>query len=603
MDTQAFFKQAFLFYRQNKFQDAHRLLTTLLKASPNIPQAWHLMALVQRKLGEYSQSFQSFENALRLMPEDPEVLNNYGNLLRQFGMLVEARTVLAKAINIQPRFTNALFNLACVLRDTYNEFSAIKYLRKILEIKPNDKAALSVLIRIYLRASDLKSASETLVNWQKENQPDADIYLLQAEISRKKGDTAQAIALLKPWQTDTKVKKALVQSYFIAGLMSEAESLIKALLKDNPLDATVLSLQAELNWQMGNSNWNKNYKEVINAAHATPEIFLAYANYLLKLGDADNAYSIICKALTVTPDDVSLLIISAYLSRELGNVEESEKLIQKCEALSLNSYEVCSEKVITQLALGNGELAVAIAKSLAQRQYYNQARWALLAACYKFNANDQAYRYLYNYDEFVFSSSISVPAGYASVLTFNMKLLEFLQSLHIYQNHPIQQSLRKGTQTEDHLFCHQHVLVQQLKMQISEVVKTYIDTLPDDELHPFLQRKSESFAYSGAWSVRLREHGFHRNHYHGDGWISGCYYVDVPDIVSDGGQGWIKFGQTELGRLFNDTPDFMIKPVAGQVVLFPSMMWHGTEAFRGETHRVTVAFDIIPWHESEENND
>lgn len=603
MDTQAFFKQAFLFYRQNKFQDAHRLLTALLKVNTNIPQAWHLMALVQRKLGEYAQSFQSFENALRIMPSDPEILNNYGNLLRQFGMLVEARTVLTKAINIQPLFTNALFNLACVLRDTYNETPAIKCLKKILEIKPNDKIALSVLVRIYLRSSDLESASAALVNWQKQNQLDADIHLLQAEISRKKGDVAQAIALLQPWQADTKVKKALVQSYFIAGLMSEAEELINTLLKDNPLEATVLSLQAELNWQMGNSNWSQNYQEVIQAGYATPEIFLAYANYLLKLGDTDNAYSLICKALTFTPDNVSLLIIYAHLSRERGNVDESEKLIQRCEALSFNSFEVCSEKVITQLASGNTEVAVTIAKSLAQRQYYNQARWALLAACYKFNADDQAYRYLYNYDKFVFSSSISAPADYANVSTFNRELLAFLRSLHIYKNHPIQQSLRTGTQTEDHLFCHQNVLIQHLKEQISEVVKAYIATLPDDELHPFLKRKCKSFAYSGAWSVKLREHGFHKNHYHGDGWISGCYYVDVPSAVSDDGQGWIKFGQAELGRLFHDIPDFMIKPVAGQVVLFPSMMWHGTEPFKGEAQRVTVAFDIIPWHESEENND
>jgi hypothetical protein len=29
-------------------------------------------------------------------------------------------------------------------------------------------------------------------------------------------------------------------------------------------------------------------------------------------------------------------------------------------------------------------------------------------------------------------------------------------------------------------------------------------------------------------------------------------------------------------------------------VLFPSYMWHGTIAFRGEASRTTIAFDAVP---------
>ena len=42
------------------------------------------------------------------------------------------------------------------------------------------------------------------------------------------------------------------------------------------------------------------------------------------------------------------------------------------------------------------------------------------------------------------------------------------------------------------------------------------------------------------------------------------------------------------------TPEFMVQPVAGLLVLFPSYMWHGTTAIHGEEHRTTIAFDVLP---------
>jgi predicted 2-oxoglutarate/Fe(II)-dependent dioxygenase YbiX len=49
--------------------------------------------------------------------------------------------------------------------------------------------------------------------------------------------------------------------------------------------------------------------------------------------------------------------------------------------------------------------------------------------------------------------------------------------------------------------------------------------------------------------------------------------------------------QAELGITL--PPTRRIEPKPGQLVLFPSMMWHGTLPFdRGE--RITVAFDVAP---------
>jgi len=99
--------------------------------------------------------------------------------------------------------------------------------------------------------------------------------------------------------------------------------------------------------------------------------------------------------------------------------------------------------------------------------------------------------------------------------------------------------------------------------------------------------------FSGAWSVRLLDRGFHSDHVHPLGWLSSAFYVALPTAMdgADNQQaGWLTFG--ECRRLLPDLAGFKaIRPRIGQLVLFPSLTWHGTRPFdAGE--RMTVAFDI-----------
>jgi len=125
-------------------------------------------------------------------------------------------------------------------------------------------------------------------------------------------------------------------------------------------------------------------------------------------------------------------------------------------------------------------------------------------------------------------------------------------------------------------------------------VNRYIATLETDERHPFLSRKTNGFRFSGSWSSRLRDRGFHINHLHPGGWISSCYYVDLPDAVKDRDrkQGWIKFGEPSFDVRLSIRR--AIQPAVGRLVLFPSYMWHGTVPFNDNHPRTTIAFDVVP---------
>jgi hypothetical protein len=57
--------------------------------------------------------------------------------------------------------------------------------------------------------------------------------------------------------------------------------------------------------------------------------------------------------------------------------------------------------------------------------------------------------------------------------------------------------------------------------------------------------------------------------------------------------GWIKFGEPGL-PVPGATPERLVQPKPGRLVLFPSYMWHGTTPITGDQPRMTVAFDVIP---------
>ena len=127
-------------------------------------------------------------------------------------------------------------------------------------------------------------------------------------------------------------------------------------------------------------------------------------------------------------------------------------------------------------------------------------------------------------------------------------------------------------------------------------MQAFIVRLGEDSKHPFMGRKRDAFRYSGSWSSRLHDKGFHANHIHTKGWISSCYYVAVPDAAADttAQQGWIKFGEPAFDAHLAHAVRRTVQPKPGRLVLFPSYMWHGTIPFESREARTTIAFDAVP---------
>jgi tetratricopeptide (TPR) repeat protein len=302
------------------------------------------------------------------------------------------------------------------------------------------------------------------------------------------------------------------------------------------------------------------YRHLLQRDPQDAAAILGAAGALTTLKRAGEAVALI-EPLLAQGEDAALLVRAAEAALQCNDPQKAEHFCRR--ALVLVPYD--------QLGLANIGLA-----------------WRMMG--------DEREAALNRYDDFVRIYDLEPPEGFASMKDFNAELCVYLDRLHPRTREYVDQSLRGGTQTPDHIFGAGHDLIDRLEVRIAEAVQDYIGAMRAAENHPLASRRRNAFDYAGSWSSRLTNCGFHVNHVHPAGWISSCYYVGVPAVVEDaqGKQGWIKFGEPAHDVALADPVRRAVQPVPGRLVLFPSYMWHGTIPFQDDGARTTIAFDVIP---------
>ena len=244
------------------------------------------------------------------------------------------------------------------------------------------------------------------------------------------------------------------------------------------------------------------------------------------------------------------------------------------------------------LALGRAEDAATIALTLCQRNPDDQYAIALLAIAWRIMGHD-GYRRLYDYDSLVGRTPIDTPQGWPNLGSFIADVREALQPLHAVRGHLAGQSARYGSQTQQDLTRSDHPAIRAFLRAIDNPIRRHIAALGKgaDVLR---RRTTNAYNFSGVWSIKLRPAGFHINHIHSKGWLSSACHIELPHAVDKGHEGWLTFGEPGIPTLPHLPPEKFVKPQIGNLVLFPSYMWHGTMPFSGDETRMTIAFDVVP---------
>ncbi len=135
-----------------------------------------------------------------------------------------------------------------------------------------------------------------------------------------------------------------------------------------------------------------------------------------------------------------------------------------------------------------------------------------------------------------------------------------------------------------------------LEALIRHGIVAYIDALPADAGHPFVASRPQRW-WLKAWATVLESGGWQAAHLHMEGWLSGTYYIGVPDAVrhGNGEAGHLLFGKPpERLPLTAERRTMTVRPQEGLTVMFPSYVFHQTVPFASEQPRITVSYDLRP---------
>jgi predicted Zn-dependent protease len=581
------------------------LCRQVLAAMPGQPDALHLLAMAARD-SDPRAAEALFGDSLARAPRQPSVLVNFGNFLRAQGRVAEGEALLRRAIDLAPDFVPGWYNLGILLRESNRLDDALRCANKVTALAPRYAAGWELLAAIQQRWGNIAAAVVACHEGLRHSTDAARLHYSLAQLLRQDCSFAEAANAYERALRAGYEAPVLYQNHcealLEAGDTDRALAVLTAGIARYPDSALLHRLRARFHWEAGESGdpvgplWHAARSHPFDAA-----LWQTLVELLNRLGRKDEGRAALADARTRScPQTPDLMLLEAIGHAQCGESLAATRLFaQLVEAYPLHTgIKLAFAEHL--LVSGDPARAEALCADVLRANPLDQLAWAYRATAWRL-LGDPRESWLVDYERMVIRAHVPAPPEYADSAAFFGAVARALEPLHRMRTHPIDQTVRGGTQTNGFLFRLKDPVLRQLEAQVRVAVRAALTDFRSDDGHPFWSRRSantagDGFRFAGCWSVRLASQGFHTNHIHPQGWISSALYIALPDEVRGSAEsaGHLQFGVPPVEMGLALPAQRLIEPHVGELVLFPSYMWHGTVSFTSKQPRVTVAFDLIP---------
>jgi len=155
--------------QQQQWPAAMTIYRQMLDADPKHPEATHRLAILHDRQGEFEQSSQWFQKALKLKPGDPDVFCDIGFSLYSQGRYTEAEINLRQAIAVKSDHARAHNHLGLVLAQQGEREAALAAFRRANCSPAQAHTNLAVILALNNHAED---AREQLQSARRHLEPD-----------------------------------------------------------------------------------------------------------------------------------------------------------------------------------------------------------------------------------------------------------------------------------------------------------------------------------------------------------------------------------------------------------------------------------------------
>ncbi len=495
--------------------------------------AWRMLGIAAQQLGRGGDALQALQRAHALRPDDAGTALDLGGLWLDAGDAARARPLLAHAAAHLPRDPRAQFRLATAAYAQGDFDAAARGFEAAVGLQPDWMMAWNNLAAAHGRRRDYPAAIAAARN-------------------------ARALA---PDQA--------AGHYALAALLS------------NRFDAASLreGLQAA--------------GDALRLDPGMADAHRIAALLLRKLDEPERAEVHALRALALAPDDVGNIDACGeqlLLNRKTG---EAIDVYASAFARGVDAPLLRRQHGIALLQDGRaGEARQALAAALAQATDDQRAIAHLGAATAEVSGGDAAAALL-GLERHVHRIALPTPAGFEDAGRFHAALADDIRRHSQQRWEPAGLAARQAYLSGD-LLVDRTAAITGFEQRLREAIDGFIAGCRRDPDDVFLRNIPGEYVLH-VWATQAGESGHIDTHIHEESWLSGAYYVELPGAVDPddpGHAGWIEFGRPYAHMPVAAAALRLECPRVGDLLLFPSYLFHRTLPYRGSGERISISFDL-----------
>ena len=564
---------------------AERLAAALAVRHPHFARLHRLIATARRRSGDAKGALSAYQAAEALTPGDPDLLVDHASLLDRLGAFDGAITRYRRALVVVPAHDQALLGLSAALKHAERLDGALALLSGPAATSSRDHRLSQMKGAILRELGESDRAAKAFDEALRLAPSDAAALHGRARAEQEAGRPAASF-FSRARRIHPHDRALLLSASACAASEGRADEAIAELERDCRHAPDWIEGQvtlARLRWQhQGRDGFDRGFREGLSTLPRCGPLWAAWLGAVARAEDHGRVAQIAASARAAIGASATIDRIEAASASMSGDIARADALFARMpliadESIALRlAHLLRARRPGEAAALGEGLLGAGTGPLAFP---YLDVAWRLIG-------NKRA-QWLSQRPEFVSEHRLDIDLE---------ALADHLRGLHLARHAPIDQSLRSGTQSEGPLLSRDDPIIRQLRAAVTDAAELYAAALPHDPKHPFLSRRAARLRVRGSWSVRLTDDGFHLAHVHSQGWISSAFYVALPAAIGPSEKepgGWLTIGEPppDLGHGLG--PLQTVRPEPGLLVMFPSVMWHGTRPF-GTGERLTAAFDFVP---------
>jgi len=543
-------------HNAGRLPEAENIYQQILQSEPNHHTALHLLGVIAHQVGKNDTAVDLIARALALKPDLAEAHSNLGLALQDLGKSEDAIASYRKALGLNPDYAEAHNNLGIALQDLGKLDEAVAFYRKALGIKPNYAEAHNNLGSVL---QELGKPEEAIASYRKALAIKPDL----AEAHNNLGIAIRELGHLD--EAVTSYRKALALNPDYAEAHNNLGIALQGLGK---LDEAVTR-----------------YHKALAIKPDFAEAYYNLGNALQDLEKLDEAVASYRKALGLKPDYVEAHNNLGNALKKLGRLDEALKIFESIDTalcyahaleclFALGKYDEFYERQNTFMEKNRTNIRAAAISVFASQQLGRSDPHPFCKSPLDFIRVYKCLNDFRNTDGFLLG------------LVNELKNREAVWE-------PPSKTTKKGFQTLANIFDDPNGKVSDLEQIIKDYINKYRLEFSSSDC-VFIRSFPKTFSLR-SWFVRLLKGGHQTEHIHTPGWLSGVFYLHVPNF-SNQEEGSIEFGLKgyDYPILNKSYPKNRFYPKSGDIILFPSSLFHRTIPFHSDEERMSIAFDLRP---------